>query len=302
MLLAILDSAGLHRGRMGRNWRRRLGHLSLLFLLVLEAACSTIPTNGGYYEHDGPGSRPLTEVLNVPNAVPKPLPLSPIGNQPYTVFGKTYYPLKSAAGYRARGIASWYGRQFGGKFTSDGERYNMYAMTAAHRTLPLPSYARVTNLRNGRSVVVRVNDRGPFLDNRLIDLSYAAAAKLGMLRTGTALVEVDGIVPGDHRKPGRETTIAAGSNAGMGQATADTESPPQLYLQVGAFVDQYHAEALRQKLKQADFGQVCVQTSRSRPTVLFRVRIGPLPSVADCDRLARRVAAYGIRGAYAVVE
>ena len=303
MSRAVPELEFAHPQGVRHDWRRSLGHLPLLLFLLLEAACSTIPRNsGGYYEHDGPGHRPLAEVMSVPNAVPKPLPLSPIGNQPYTVFNKTYYPLKNAAGYHARGIASWYGRQFRGKFTSDGERYNMYAMTAAHRTLPLPSYARVTNLTNGRSVIVRINDRGPFLDNRLIDLSYAAAAKLGMLRTGTALVEVDGIAPWDKPKPTQTMTTEAGAGTGTPGAMTATPARPELYLQVGAFADRRHAEDLRRQLERADFRQVCVQPSYARPTALFRVRIGPLPSVSDCDRLAQRIAAYGIHGAYAVVE
>ena len=284
----------------GRDKRWPLSRPLLLLLLLLEAACSTIPRKGGYYEHDGPGRMPLAEVESVPNAVPKPEPLSSIGNQPYTVFNKTYYPLKDAAGYHARGIASWYGRQFRGKFTSDGERYNMYAMTAAHKTLPLPSYARVTDLTNGRSVIVRVNDRGPFLNNRLIDLSYAAAAKLGMLRTGTALVEVDGIAPWEN--PVQVATTQAGTIPGAPAAKAATLDPPRLYLQVGAFASRRNAETLRTRLEKADFTQVCVQRSRSTPNVPFRVRIGPLPSVADSDRLARRIAAYGIHNAYVVVE
>ncbi|MHB8347217.1 MAG: septal ring lytic transglycosylase RlpA family protein [Acidiferrobacterales bacterium] len=289
----------MHDGA-GRDRQWSLGRLPLLLVLLMEAACSTMPRSGGYYEHDGPGRMPLAEVMSVPNAVPKPGPLSAIGNQPYTVFDKTYYPLQSAAGYHARGIASWYGRQFRGKFTSDGERYNMYAMTAAHKTLPLPSYARVTDLSNGRSVIVRVNDRGPFLNNRLIDLSYAAAAKLGMLRSGTALVEVDGIVPG---KPPVQTARAqSGSTVEESAGKSAIPDPPLLFLQVGAFASRRNAETLRRRLVRADFRRVRVQRSRSSSNALFLVRIGPLPSVADSDRLARRIAAYGIRNVYVVVE
>ncbi len=298
MRLPVPHPALTDPDRRGRRVTRLLVRPALLILLLFEAACSTVPRPGGYYENDGPGHRPLAEVMSVPNAVPQPEPLSPIGNQPYTVFHRTYYPLKEAAGYHARGIASWYGRQFGGKFTADGERYNMYAMTAAHRTLPLPSYARVTDLSNGRSVIVRINDRGPFLQNRLIDLSYAAAAKLGMLQTGTALVEVDGISPGR-----RDVQVArGGAGAAMAHGTPPVSSPPRLYLQVGAFADRQHAQTLRRQLIRADFPDVCIQPSRSTATPLFRVRIGPLPTIADCDRLAQRVATYGIHGAYAVVE
>jgi peptidoglycan lytic transglycosylase len=171
--------------------------LVLIPLLVLLSACGTLSRSGGYYEDDGPEANPPADVASIPDAVPKREPLADSGNKPYTVSGKTYYPLADASGYHERGIASWYGRKFKGKRTSSGEPYDMYAMTAAHKTLPLPSYARVRNLHNGRSVVVRINDRGPFLSNRLIDLSYAAAAKLGILGTGTGVVEVDAIGPDD---------------------------------------------------------------------------------------------------------
>ena len=136
------------------------------------------------------------DLSRIPDAVPKPEPRSRYGNpESYEVNGQHYYVLESSSGYFERGTASWYGEKFHGRRTSSGERYDMYAMTAAHRTLPLPTYVQVTNLRNGRSVVVRVNDRGPFHDNRLIDLSYVAAAKLDMLESGTAPVEVRAIDP-----------------------------------------------------------------------------------------------------------
>ncbi len=269
--------------------------LSLLVLLLLETACSTLPHNGGYYEDDGPGRVALKDVSNIPDAVPKPEPLSAKGNRPYTVFNKTYYPLKDAAGYHERGIASWYGRKFHGKFTSDGEHYDMYAMTAAHKTLPLPSYARVRNLNNGRSVIVRVNDRGPFLENRLIDLSYAAAAKLGILGTGTGIVEVDGLAPGETEP--QTTTAKAEVAAPVSGNQADS---PRLYLQVGAFASKDNAETLRSRLEQADFTQVSVEQVSAAS--LYRVRIGPLANVAESDKLAQRIAAYGIRNAYVVVE
>ncbi|MHB8455256.1 MAG: septal ring lytic transglycosylase RlpA family protein [Acidiferrobacterales bacterium] len=269
--------------------------LSLLILLLLEAACSTLPHNGGYYEDDGPGRAAPKDVSNIPDAVPKPEPLSAKGNQPYTVFNKTYYPLKDAAGYHERGIASWYGRKFHGRLTSDGEHYDMYAMTAAHKTLPLPSYARVRNLNNGRSVIVRVNDRGPFLENRLIDLSYAAAAKLGILGTGTGIVEVDGLAPWE-TEPHTTTARAEAPGPALGKQ-ADL---PRLYLQVGAFASKDNAETLRSRLEQADFTQVSVEQASNAS--LYRVRIGPLANVAESDKLAQRIAAYGIHNAYVVVE
>jgi rare lipoprotein A len=159
-------------------------------LVVLLAGCAA--PRGGYYADDGPGANP-PDVSRLPDAVPRSDPLSETGNKPYTVNGKSYVPVSSANGYRERGVASWYGRKFHGRRTSSGEPYDMYAMTAAHKTLPLPSYVRVRNLQNGKTVVVRVNDRGPFLHNRLIDLSYAAAARLDIAAHGTGLVEVEAL-------------------------------------------------------------------------------------------------------------
>jgi len=152
---------------------------------------------GGYYLDDGPGHLSPAEVLSVPDAVPRPEPVLARTSRPYTVFGRTYRPMNALVPYRERGIASWYGRRYHGRPTSSGEPYDMYAMTAAHPTLPIPSYVRVTRLSNGRSVVVRVNDRGPFLQNRLIDLSYTAAAKLGFVEAGSAEVEVEAITEFD---------------------------------------------------------------------------------------------------------
>ena len=149
------------------------------------------PRRGGYYLDDGPGANPPVDIASIPDAVPRPEPLLPRTMRPYSVFGRQYTPMSQLAPYRERGMASWYGRRYHGQPTSSGEPYDMYAMTAAHPTLPIPSYARVTNLRNGRSVVVRVNDRGPFLNDRLIDLSYTAAAKLGYIEAGSAQVEVE---------------------------------------------------------------------------------------------------------------
>src|SRR3989344_3691277 len=171
----------------------------LVFLPVIFAlsACGSLSRSGGYYQDDGPEARPPADVMAIPDAVPKSEPKSGRGNNAYTVEGKTYTPLTDVAGYHERGVASWYGKKFHGRRTSSGEPYDMYAMTAAHKTLPLPSYVRVRNLENGRSDLVRVHDRGPFLHDRLIDLSYAGAAKLGILGTGTGIVEVEAINPED---------------------------------------------------------------------------------------------------------
>ena len=153
------------------------------------------PGKGAYYKDDGPGANPPANLGAIADAVPKVEPLHRYANRPYHRLGKDYVPLTSVAPFRQAGIASWYGRRFHGALTSSGETYDMYAMTAAHPTLPIPSYARVTSPANGRSVVVRINDRGPFLADRIIDLSYAAAWKLGFVDAGSARVLVEAIVP-----------------------------------------------------------------------------------------------------------
>ena len=163
-----------------------------LLLLALLAACSSAPQKGGYYKDDGPGDR---APANVPDAVPRAEPLHKFANRPYKALGKEYVPMTSLQPFRQRGMASWYGKRYHGQKTSSGEVYDMYAMTAAHPTLPIPSYVRVTHVGNGKSVVVRINDRGPFHSGRIIDLSYAAAHKLGYVAAGAAQVEVESIIP-----------------------------------------------------------------------------------------------------------
>jgi rare lipoprotein A len=218
----------------------------------------------------------------VPDAIPRLEPRSAHGNPPfYDVLGQRYYVLANADGYVERGVASWYGPTFHGGSTSNGESYDMYAMTAAHKTLPLPTYARVTNLRNGRSVVVRINDRGPFVANRLIDLSYTAAAKLDMVRDGTTLVEVQAITPGAPELLTR---------------TAEAP-PPTLYVQAGAFADESNAQRLLARLQAAGLNQAFVASPLEGKTRLYRVRLGPVGSVAEFDQLTARLAALGVSDA-----
>jgi rare lipoprotein A len=165
-----------------------------LVLATAIAGCSTKP--GGYYKGDGPGGPPPVNLDRVADAKPKVESLHPSANNPYSALGKKYAPYRSLKPHRERGLASWYGRGFHGKRTASGEPYDMYAMTAAHTILPIPSYARVTHLGNRRSVIVRINDRGPFRTDRIIDLSYAAAHRLGYVQAGSARVEVEAILPG----------------------------------------------------------------------------------------------------------
>ncbi len=170
--------------------------------LVLLVACSSAPQKrpGGYYKDDGPGERPPPDLASIPDAQPRSEPLHKYANRPYEVFGRKYVPMLSVQPFTQRGIASWYGRRFHGQRTSSGEVYDMYAMTAAHPTLPIPSYARVTHVASRRSVVVRINDRGPFHSGRIIDLSFAAAHRLGIDKAGSAEVIVESIMPGAARR------------------------------------------------------------------------------------------------------
>jgi rare lipoprotein A len=290
--------------------RRQIALFSIL--LVITACSSTPRRDGGYYQDDGPHASAPVDIWQVPEPVPKYEPLSKYGNKPYTVFNKTYSPLADAKDYRERGVASWYGRKFHGQRASSGETYDMYALTAAHKTLPLPSYARVRNLTNNRSIVVRVTDRGPFIDNRLIDLSYTAAARLGILGTGTGLVEVEGLIPGesppDSRLAAREPLGAEAKPvniAGIIAGTPDRAPPataPQLYVQAGAFTNLDNARALRARLENGDFKPIEIQTARLDNNTVHRVRIGPLPSVEEGDRVAARVASLGVNNAYLIVE
>jgi rare lipoprotein A len=165
-----------------------------LALLLALAACGSTPNKGGYYKDDGPHERPPANLERVADAVPRAEPLHKFANRPYSALGKNYVPMTSLQPFSQRGLASWYGKRYHGQKTSSGEVYDMYAMTGAHPTLPIPSYVRVTNLANGKSVVVRINDRGPFTSDRVIDLSYVAAYKLGYIQAGQARVEVQSII------------------------------------------------------------------------------------------------------------
>jgi rare lipoprotein A len=273
------------------GWRR----WCVALVLPVLSSCGSMPSHG-YYQEDGPPAVPV-DVSQIPNAVPRVEPRSPYGNPPhYEVAGRRYQVLASSAGYVERGIASWYGSKFQGHRTSSGELYDMNAMTAAHPTLPIPTYVQVTNLRNGRKVIVKVNDRGPFLRNRLIDLSYVAAVKLGITAEGTGLVEVRAI------DPAVPQTEAVASPAAMPAATRDDVD---LYLQVGAFSDRDNARRLLKRLSAVTAG-AAVHISEGAGGALhgpvYRVRIGPLPSVQEVDRLSRKLSDIGVADARVVID
>lgn len=256
---------------------------------------------GGYYLDDGPGANPPANIDGIPDAVPRAEPLHKGAMRPYMVMGRNYMPMTALTPYRARGVASWYGRRYHGKLTSTGEPYDMYGMTAAHPTLPLPSYVRVTSVANGRSVVVRVNDRGPFIDSRLIDLSYTAAHKLGIIAGGSALVEIESVLPG------APATVAPTANtaplvvtppAVPPAVTAESAAPSQIpiatesggvYLQFAAFGSRDNAEAYAARLR-GEVENLAPPLQIVARDQLFRVLAGPYASRAEARLAAERMA------------
>ncbi len=243
--------------------------LALCFMAFL-SSCSHMARK------DGPPNFYVDET-KIPNAVPKPEPLAKYGNMhSYRVFGKRYYVMKSSKHYDQVGTASWYGTQFHSHKTSSGEPYNMLGMTAAHRTLPLPTYVRVTNLKNNRQIIVKVNDRGPFASGRIIDLSFVAAKKLGMIGHGTAHVRVTAINPHTF---GREELYFS------------NDKP--FYLQVGAFRSRANAERYKERL--LTMLNEPVNIAKPASSKLYHVQVGPLKDVANANRISNRLRALGIK-------
>lgn len=271
--------------------------LALTMACLLAACSGGRGSGGGYYLDDGPPSNPPGNLDSIPDATPRIEPLASGPNRPYTVMGKRYVPDTTDRPYRKRGTASWYGRKFHGNPTSNGERYDMYAMTAAHTTLPIPSYVRVTRISNGRSVIVRVNDRGPFLHGREIDLSYAAAHRLGMLGPGSTEVLVERITPDEIRsgawRQQSQTAVArdnlfmdsaeppAPRMATMAQPVSMTASQipadQGVYLQLGAFRDESNARALASRAVSNMPSQMPVAVDQASNQI-YRVRVGPFAS------------------------
>jgi rare lipoprotein A len=246
-------------------------------LVVAVWGCSSTPVTAP--RTVPPITPPPVDVLSIPEPTPKPVIKSALGNPAfYDVLGKRYFVLASASGFVERGIASWYGPGFHKERTSTGEPYDMYAMTAAHKTLPLPCYARVTNLRNGHSVVVYINDRGPFKEGRIVDLSYTAAAKLDMLRDGTAMVEL-------------RVVDANGSEI---QTRDESISSAPLFIQAGAFKDELNAQKLADRIRLIGVDSVFV---RKDTKSLFRVRIGPVSDVTSFDRVVAKLQSIGVNDA-----
>jgi rare lipoprotein A len=269
---------------------------------VLLAACGSAPKRGGYYQNDGPPESVPAERSDPADAEPRVEPLLPRANRPYTALGPRYTPRTADVPFRQKGLASWYGRQFHGNRTASGEIYDMHAMTAAHPTLPIPSYARVTSTRSGRSVVVRVNDRGPFKDDRVIDLSYAAAARLGIVASGTGEVEVERltfeqIASGGWRRGAAPTTAAA--DAGVSTPPLASSLVPaaeaRWSVQVAAFAQQASADDFAARVAAVlgfsdnELPPAHREARVERHENLFRVLVGALPDRATAASLAQQL-------------
>ena len=282
--------------------RARLGLLCAASLTLAACGGSKVkgdgPPSGGGRLHDLPG-----------DAVPRAEPRSRYGNGPvYEVLGKRYQVMPSSKGYRERGVASWYGKKFHGNLTSNREVYDMYKMTAAHKTLPLPTYVRVRNLRNDKSIIVRVNDRGPFVHNRIIDLSYAAAIKLDMVKDGTSLVEVTAIDVDAPTVGSNSAGRPAGSTApGVSAQKTRPKSPPaasahKIFVQVGAFGERANAERRLGALSLANIENAFIHEERTRDRTLYRVRIGPVADVVQYDVLVEELERIGITDPYLIAD
>lgn len=273
---------------MTRLIERSYALIACLVAVSSLAGCGTAPQR----KSDGPPSE-YVNVATVPDAVPRVEPRSRYGNpNSYVVFGKRYYVMNSSEGFIERGIASWYGKKFHGRRTSSGETYNMYAMTAAHKSLPLPTYAEVTNLENGRRVIVKVNDRGPFHENRIIDLSYAAATKLGITGRGTGLVEVRAINPRSYNRDTRPARYQVRTN----------EPINEFYIQIGAFSELMNAEGLRRRVSLDNDNLVNISQAVIDGQMLYRVRIGPIDDVILSDSIVDQLLNMGISDHRIVVD
>ena len=277
-------------------------------ILVAMMACSSAPApeqtpespNAGRYSisQDRAPTR-IIDLSSIPEVIPEPLNRTGAGNRsPYTVLGKSYEVMPTEEGYNERGVASWYGEKFHGHKTSNGEVFDMFLASAAHKSLPIPSFLRVTNLDNNRSIVVRVNDRGPFHGDRVIDLSYAAAVKLGYADRGTARVQLESIVAtGVSRDRG-----VRGANS-AGNATLRVSSADSKYLQVGAFSDLSAAQEITSRVEEITSLRVFIRTvNTSKNRILHRVRVGPISDPGQIQRVSESVVAANLGSPYTVTE
>ncbi len=275
-------------------------NLFILCIVIWMTGCSTssrvrhstVPPppatkGGGYYLDDGPGDKPPADLKNIPDAVPRQEPPNPYANRPYQIAGVSYVPVSEPLNFRQQGIASWYGKRFHGKPTSSGETYNMYAMTAAHPTLPIPSYAKVTSVESGKSVIVRINDRGPFHSDRVIDLSYTAAYKLGFLDRGSAEVIVESIGPQTEQiQYNLAPEIAAKPD--QNSVVRESTNKPGFYVQLGAFGNPENAQKLLARAREtldipAQLAQVTLVSG------LHRVKLGPFANLDEAKNWVENI-------------
>ncbi len=289
--------------------------IAALTLPLLISGCGSLSSSGSsFFTRQDSAPAQAVDISHVTDAVPRVEPHSRYGNpESYVVFGKRYYVKKSSLNHVERGVASWYGTKFHGRRTSSGEPYDMLAMTAAHKNLPLPTYAEVTNLENGRKIIVKINDRGPFKKGRIIDLSYAAAMKLGIAKAGTGLVEVRTIDPSEPLKPAQAPSLPPPT------LTVASKPPPQadklkriapgqtvgIYLQVGAFGDRINAENLRIRIRDIEtlpIAKINITQGAKENVSIFRVRIGPIDNVPEADQVIKRLARLGIEDPHVIID
>jgi rare lipoprotein A len=276
--------------------------LALLLTAIVAAGCGTTAKRSPYYSDDGPPQSLPENLDRVPEAVPRPEPPHRYANRPYTVFGETYTPVVNTQPFKQRGVASWYGKKFQGQKTASGEPYDMFKMTAAHKTLPIPSYVKVTNVANGKSVVVRINDRGPFHSNRIIDLSYAAASRIGLAAKGSGLVEIERVFepPKDalaaaSPSPGEPPSVPVSAAAPQPAAPAPDASaespavdPPGLWIQLAAFSSTEAADAYREKVAR-EMPWIAEPVQVVKSDGYARVRLGPYRTREEAEAIAAKV-------------
>lgn len=301
-LMAGCSSTGEHHSLIPLPWHHKTAAKDPKINPDLPALPAAGSGRGGYYQDDGPGDNPPPGLMNTPDAIVKYEPYLKGGvNKVYSVFGQTYTPLINDEPFSQRGMATWYGVKFNGQRTSSGETYDMYKMTAAHPTLPIPSYARVTSLESGKSIVVRINDRGPFHSDRVIDLSYTAALKIGLLSKGSHQVQVERLFPNDPTRVAtvrREATSAAQAApaeiaalmmgdrmAGDGPVVVKTEAKTGFYLQLGAYKLPGKAQEMSAKLIQAGFASDSLQVIAAG--AVNRLLRGPFDSHAAAQKAVR---------------
>jgi rare lipoprotein A len=280
------------RTPLGFGWIPAFAGMTVALLI---AGCGSTPkkpdtpASPKYYSDDGPPLVVPENLARIPDAVPRDEPFHRFANRPYTVFGQSYAPVVNKEPTKERGMASWYGRKFHGQKTASGEVYDMFAMTAAHKTYPIPSYARVTNVKTGQSVIVRVNDRGPFLHNRIIDLSYAAAARIGIVNTGSGMVEVERILPGvgvtDELAAARLPPPPAAPTVETPMVAVDGQ---QLWLQLGAFSSVESAEGFRSHVSR-ELAWLLEPIQVASRDGMHRVRIGPYRNSEEAAAIGDKV-------------